>query len=201
MSKAHLIGAVAAGIMLSASAHAALVPISFLGGRFYPGFASGYVDAVFAPNTLDVSGTIAGGTTVDFNRPLSGGPGPIDVSIDSPIYGDVTIDFTQLASLNFTPAGEFYTMAGSGGFISVNLAYYGVSSFGFTGIGSYTPAPPPIDPPPTCLVNCGGGIDPPPIVVGAPEPATWIMMALGFACLGFSAFRQRLATVSRYAIG
>lgn len=200
MSKAHLIGAVAAGIMLSASAHAALVPISFLGDRFYPGFESGYVDAVFAPDTLDVSGTIAGGTTVDFNRPLSGGPGPIDVSIDSPIYGDVTVDFTQLASLNFTPAGEFYTMAGSGGFISVNLAYYGVSSFGFTGIGSYTPAPPPpIDPPPACIVNCGGGIDPPPIVVGAPETSTWAMMLMGFVGLGFAAHRRahtaRLASI------
>lgn len=33
-----------------------------------------------------------------------------------------------------------------------------------------------------------------------PELSTWAMFAIGFACLGFSAFRQRLATVSRYAV-
>ena len=31
-----------------------------------------------------------------------------------------------------------------------------------------------------------------------PEPATWLMMLIGFACIGFSIFRQRLATVSQW---
>jgi hypothetical protein len=30
-----------------------------------------------------------------------------------------------------------------------------------------------------------------------PEPSTWAMMLIGFAAIGFSVFRQRLATVSR----
>lgn len=34
--------------------------------------------------------------------------------------------------------------------------------------------------------------------MGTPEPSTWVMMLIGFACLGFSAFRQRLATVSQW---
>jgi len=31
-----------------------------------------------------------------------------------------------------------------------------------------------------------------------PEPSTWLMMLIGFAAIGFSIFRQRLATVSRW---
>jgi hypothetical protein len=30
-----------------------------------------------------------------------------------------------------------------------------------------------------------------------PEPSTWLLFSIGFACIGFSIFRQRLTTVSR----
>lgn len=184
-------------LMLSVSASGAnVVSVSFLGGRFDPGYAAGYVDAVFAPNTLGVFGSVADpGTAVVFNRPLIS-PGPIDLTIDSPIYGDVSLSFTALASFVVNRAGEFFTMAGSGGFISVNLVApgSGISSFGFTGIGDYTPATPPppppcldCNPPPPCL-TCG----PPPIA--APETSTWLMMLIGFAALSVPALmRKRFA--------
>lgn len=202
MKTAHLLGAVAAGLMLSASAHAALVPVSPLGGRFYPGQTSGYIDAVFPPDTTGVSGTIASpGQTVEFNRSINS-PGPISLVFDSPIYGDISLAFSVLASFAITPAGEFFTELGSGGFISVNLVNpgYGISSFGFTGEGSYTPAPPPIADPPPCVTNCGGGgVTPPPVVVGTPEPSTWALLLIGFAGLGFAAKRRthraRLASI------
>jgi hypothetical protein len=31
-----------------------------------------------------------------------------------------------------------------------------------------------------------------------PEPSTWLMALIGFACIGFSIFRQRLTTVSQW---
>lgn len=34
-------------------------------------------------------------------------------------------------------------------------------------------------------------------VTGVPEASTWLMLLMGFACIGFSIFRQRLTTVSR----
>jgi len=54
-----------------------------------------------------------------------------------------------------------------------------------------TPDSPPIVPPPDCC-------SPPPPIPSVPEPATWLLFATGFACVGFSAFRQRLATVSQW---
>jgi hypothetical protein len=36
--------------------------------------------------------------------------------------------------------------------------------------------------------------------VPCPELSTWAMFAIGFACLGFAAFRQRLTNVSRSAV-
>ena len=38
----------------------------------------------------------------------------------------------------------------------------------------------------------------PPSVAATPEPSTWLMFVIGIACLLFSAFRQRLATVSQW---
>lgn len=52
--------------------------------------------------------------------------------------------------------------------------------------------PPVVINPPPCL-TCG----PPIVVPQVPEASTWAMMLIGFACIGFSMFRQRVTNVSR----
>lgn len=190
------IAIIAGGILLSGSAQAASVD---LGGRFYPGFASGYVDAVINnyvahDGTGDVNGDL-----ISFSTPPLA-PVPEIVTLNTPNYGVVTADFTHLVSLAFTPDGEFFTLGGTFdgngyGTLSVNLVTrFGIPSFGIFGNFTYNPpAPPPpspcsdCGPPPPCL-DCG-----PPPLVPVPEPSTWAMMLLGFAGLGFATFRRSKA--------
>jgi PEP-CTERM motif len=47
----------------------------------------------------------------------------------------------------------------------------------------------------TSSLGVGGSV----ITSGVPEPSTWAMMALGFAGLGYAAFRQRKTKISMLA--
>ena len=58
----------------------------------------------------------------------------------------------------------------------------------------------PVDPLPfvnTPLEVCGPNCGPTPMV-SVPEPASWLLFAIGMMAIGFSMFRQRLATVSQW---
>jgi hypothetical protein len=199
---------IAAGVAASTAAHAASVD---LGGRFYPGMSSGYVDAI-AHNFVASDGTgDSPDDLINFSTP------PITpafevVTLNTPNYGVVTAEFTSLVSFEVNAAGEFFTLGGnfdgSGyGTLSVNLVQpgFGISSFGLIGNFTYTeadPPPPPVvssdpplpcldcgppvvssDPPPSCL-NCGT-----PVVPSVPETSTWLMLLTGFAALAYRALR------------
>jgi hypothetical protein len=185
---------IAAGVAASTAAHAASVD---LGGRFYPGMSSGYVDAI-AHNFVASDGTgDSFGDQINFSTP------PITptfevVTLNTPNYGVVTAEFTSLVSFALTPAGEFFTLGGNFdgngyGTLSVNLVRpgFGISSFGLIGNFTYTapdPPPPPVvssDPPLPCL-DCGT-----PVVPSVPETSTWLMLLTGFAALAYRALRTR----------
>lgn len=196
----YLIATVGA-LSLATSANAATV--SF-GGRFYPGFGSGYVDAdpinQYSP-VHDDTGLLMGDLVNFSHAPIA--PAPIEVTFDTPNYGEVVGDFSYLIDIHATPAGVSFELGGtlnnSGQFayFSVDLVnpWIGVPpSFSVFGTFAYTP--PPIDPPP--CVSC----DPPPpcltcgpVGPAAPELSTWAMMGLGFAGLAFAGYRRQ--TTSR----
>jgi hypothetical protein len=175
-----------------------------IGGRF-ENQTTGYEYGTWP---ADTSGAQAG-TLIDFSSSLVYA-GPKSISFDTPAYGEQTETFTTLASLYFTQAGEFYTLLGPKGWLSVNVINpgWGISSFSFTDVATALAPPPPIIPPPPvivpppviipppvitppiCLVDCG----PPHIIpIATPELSTWAMMLLGFVALGYAAFRRRLA--------
>jgi hypothetical protein len=197
---------VAAGVAASTAAHAASVD---LGGRFYPGMSSGYVDAITHNSVVSDGSGDSLGDLINFSTP------PITptyevVTLNTPNYGVVTAEFTSLVSFDVTPAGEFFTLGGNldgNGYVtlSVNLVRpgFGISSFGLYGNFTYTaPDPsqivssdpslpcfdcgPPVtssDPPPPCL-DCG-----PSGVPSVPETSTWLMLLTGFAFLAYRALR------------
>lgn len=172
----------------TAPASAEIVSVA-IGGRFFPGYSEGYVYGVkdYGAGQDDNTGVTAG-DPVNFSAPPIF-PWPVDVSFDSPNFGEITGDFTSLASFAVTPAGEFFTLAGmfdngaGAGFLSVNVVTpgFGISSFGL--VGSFAFDPPPIDPPP--CVDCG-----PTPVAQIPETSTWAMLALGIIALWFAALRR-----------
>jgi len=198
------IAIITAAIALSTTtANAAVV---YLGGRFHPGFTVGYIDAI---DGRDTSGDFIG-ETIDFSHaPIF--PGPVTVSLDTPDYGWESFTFATLATFTANAAGEFWQLTDANhDLFAVNLVNpgFGIPNFGL--FGRFTPPPPPApviysppaipdpppcvncDPPPPCVV-CG-----PTPVIAVPETSTWVMGLIGFACLGFSVFRQRLATVSQW---
>jgi PEP-CTERM motif len=189
---------IAAGVAASTAAHAASVD---LGGRFYPGMTSGYVDAIIQ-NSVATDGTGDSlGDLINFSTP------PITptfqvVTLNTPNYGVVTAEFTNLVSFDVTPAGEFFTLGGNFngngyGTLSVNLVNpgFGISSFGIFGNFTYT-ASSPVDP--IGLPGGGGPVDPirtpgggvPSAAAAVPEPSTWAMMVIGFAGLGYAGYRR-----------
>jgi PEP-CTERM motif len=165
-------------ILLLTATSPSAAAVDFFGGRF-DGLTEGYVDATYAD---DPSG-IAFGDPVSFSAPWVF-PFPQTVTFSTPVLGTIQATYTSLASFTITPAGEFFTLDGPGGFLSVNNVTpgYGIASFGLE--YTYTI---PVPPTPPCM-NCDG---PPPPIPGTPEPSTWLMMLLGFAGLGFAAMRRR----------
>lgn len=165
----------------------------FITGRFDPSYATGYVDSDYDWQAGDTSGDQFG-DAVDFsNSALLPVPKTIEL-VDTPTYGTVFETFTALATLAFTPAGEFYQLVGPTGWLDVDIVYpgHGISSFSFVDYG--VTAPPPVDPP-SCVLNCGG--DPPPVVIpGAPEPATWLMLLIGFAALTWAGRKRMVRCVA-----
>lgn len=186
---------VAAGIAASTAAHAASID---LGGRFNPGMSSGYVDAIIH-NSVATDGT---GDSLNDQINLSTPPtAPIFevVTLNTPNYGVITAEFSNLVSFDVTPAGEFFTLAGNFngdgyGTLSVNLVNpgFGISSFGIFGNFNYTapssssvfssdPAVP-SDPP---LPSLGYRT---PVVPSVPETSTWLMLLAGFAALALARY-------------
>lgn len=200
MKKTLLLSAAAAAMMMAQHSFAGEI---FITGRFDPSYAAGYVDTSFDSEFGDTSGDVYGDAVYFSNSALLPFPKTIEL-VDTPAYGTVFETFTALATLAFTPAGEFYQLVGPTGWLDVDIVYpgHGISSFSFVDYG--VTAPPPVDPPPidppSCVLNCGG--DPPPVVIpGAPEPSTWLMMLIGFAGLGFfkwkrESWKRTLARVS-----
>jgi hypothetical protein len=195
----------AAAVAASTAAHAASVD---LGGRFYPGMSSGYVDAIIH-NSVASDGTGDSlGDLINFSTPPIA---PTDevVTLITPNYGVVTAEFTTLVSFDITPAGEFFTLGGNFngdgyGTLSVNLvnAGFGISSFGLFGNFAYT-ASSPVDPiglpgggAPVDPIGTPGGDPPGGAVSAVPEPSTWAMLLLGFAGLGFAGYRSRRPAAS-----
>lgn len=148
-----------------------------VGGWFYPGFSTGYVNG----NTYNLAGDTSGmqfGNLIDFSGNALV-PSLETLSFNSPVYGDQTTSFTIFDYISYTPAGLFYEERNaSGDWLDVNIPYFGASpSFSFK---DYASAPPPIDPPP-----CFDCVTPPPIPTPVPETSTWLMMLFGFIGLGY----------------
>ena len=192
---------------LALSTTAANAATVYLGGRFHPGFTVGYIDAI---DGRDTSGDVLGETINFSHTPIF--PGPVTVSLDTPDYGWESFTFTTLATFTANAAGEFWQLTDANhDAFSVNLVNfgYGIPSFGL--FANFAPPLPPapsvIPEPPPCVI-CDAPPPPPPCVVcgptpiiAVPETSTWLMGLIGFACLGFSVFRQRLATVSQWRRG
>jgi hypothetical protein len=84
--------------------------------------------------------------------------------------------------------------------LSGDEGYFGsFEGGGSAGGGDWTDFPivlierPPLIPPPFVTLYV-----PPSSSTPVPEPATWLLFAIGMAAMGFSIFRQRLATVSKW---
>jgi hypothetical protein len=198
---------IAAGVAASTAAHAASVD---LGGRFYPGMSSGYVDAIIQ-NSVATDGTGDSlGDLINFSTP------PITptfqvVTLNTPNYGVVTAEFTSLVSFDVTPAGEFFTLGGNFngngyGTLSVNLVNpgFGISSFGLIGNFTYI-ASSPVDPIglPGSVADSDpiwtpGGYIPPVGATAVPEASTWAMLLLGFAGLGYAGFRRSKGPIAAF---
>jgi hypothetical protein len=198
---------IAAGVAASTAAHAASVD---LGGRFYPGMSSGYVDAIIH-NSVASDGTGDSlGDLINFSTPPIA-PTYEVVTLNTPNFGVVTAEFTSLVSFDVTPAGEFFTLGGNFdgtgyGTLSVNLVNpgFGISSFGIFGNFTYT-ASSPVDPiglpgggAPVDPIGTPGG-DPPGGASAVPEPSTWAMLLLGFAGLGYAGFRRSKGPIAAFA--
>jgi hypothetical protein len=185
----------AAVLAASTAAHAASVD---LGGRFYPGMSSGYVDAIIH-NSVASDGTGDSlGDLINFST-LPIAPTNEVVTLITPNYGVVTAVFTTLISFDVNPAGEFFTLGGNfngGGYgsLSVNLVNpgFGISSFGLIGNFAYT-APSPADP-----IGTPGGDPPGGAASTVPEPSTWAMLLIGFAGLGYAGFRRRKGPIAAF---
>jgi hypothetical protein len=200
----------AAAVAASTAAHAASVD---LGGRFYPGMSSGYVDAIIH-NSVASDGTgDALGALVNFSTPPII-PAYEVITLNTANYGIVTAEFTSLVSFDITPAGEFFTLGGNFdgngyGTLSVNLVNpgFGISSFGLIGNFTYTAAAPspstvvssdpavPSDPPLPCL-DCGI-----PTIPSVPETSTWLMLLAGFAALAYRAIRTQDTAMALRSVG
>jgi hypothetical protein len=186
---------VAAGIAASTAAQAASID---LGGRFNPGMSSGYVDAIIH-NSVATDGTGDSlNDEINFSTPPAA---PIFevVTLNTPNYGVITADFSNLVSFDVTPAGEFFTLAGNFngdgyGTLSVNLVNpgFGISSFGIFGNFTYTA------PSSSSVFSSDPGVpsDPPlpslgystPVFPSVPETSTWLMLLAGFAALALARY-------------
>ena len=92
-------------------------------------------------------------------------PHPMSVYVDTPNFGDITLNFTSIVGVSFNSAGEFYEMAGTdsaGGLdllTAVIAPAHGILRFEVEGYG-FGDLPPP--PPPPC-----SGCNPPPCLTCA----------------------------------
>jgi hypothetical protein len=136
----------------------------FITGRFNPSYTTEYVDTSFDSEFGDTSGDVYGDAVSFSNSAIFAWPKIVTLT-DTPAYGTVTEAFTALATLAFTPAGEFYQLVGPTGWLDVDIVYpgHGISSFSFIDYGVTAPPPPVIDPPPpVCVTDCGGVTPPQP---------------------------------------
>lgn len=183
---------------------AVVVSAVALGSGMPQGHANVFnVDATWSSPTVgyatniepdDQSGSYLG-EQIDFNS-VALFPHPMSVSIDTPNFGEITLNFTNIVSSFNNSAGEFYEMTGTDSAGSLDLMTaviapaHGILRFEVEGYGFSDLQPPPPLPctgcnPPPCL-TCG----PLPNTPAVPETSTWLMMLLGFTGLAYAAFRR-----------
>jgi PEP-CTERM motif len=149
------------------------------------------------------------GEQIDFNS-VALFPHPMSASIDTPNFGEITLNFTSIVSSFNNSAGEFYEMTGtdSAGGLDLMTAViapaHGIPRFEVEGygFGDLPPPPPPqctdCNPPPIGPIGTPGANVLPGGAAAVPEPSTWAMMGIGLLGLAFAGFRQRknrLATI------
>ena len=126
-------------------------------------------------------------------------PHPMSVYVDTPNFGDITLNFTSIVSVFSNSAGEFYEMAGtdSAGGLDLMTAViapaHGILRFEVEGYGFGDLPPPdvadsapivPVGPIGTTVANVALG------ATAVPEPSTWAMLLIGFAGLGYAGWRR-----------
>jgi hypothetical protein len=161
------------------------------------------VDATWATPTVgfatniepdDQSGSMLG-ESIDFSS-VALFPHPMSVFVDTPNFGDITLNFTSVSNFFVNAAGIFYSMTGidSAGSLDLMTAViapadgtlrFEVEGFGFSDL----PPPPPPPPPPCCDAPPPPCCAPPP-GVAVPETSTWLMLLAGLSAIGFLKWRR-----------
>jgi len=165
---------------------------SFIKGLFVAGFLAGATVGANASIIIDPLGTIPGGVTNYTFTP--GANGTVDVKFTVGAYPVTDIGLSWLSTTSLLGSTwtllKGNTVVATEGVVKVLSNYYSSEFNQFLGVGSYTLE----------FSNQSIKGDNLSLVVTAiPEPATWALMVVGFAAVGFVAYRRRSGASFRLA--